>query len=165
MLELNATFIGQIIVFLLLLWFIYKVVVPMIAKPVNERYRRIADGLAAAEAGQKELAEANTRAQDIVRDARERARQIEELAQRRSREEIETARQAAQSESARIVAAGQAEAANAALRLRGDLRREVGALVVQGASQLLEREIDARAHERLLERLAEDIERGSQPAT
>ena len=119
MLELNATFIGQIIVFLLLLWFIYKVVVPMIAKPVNERYRRIAEGLAAAEAGQKELAEANTRAQDIVRDARERARQIEELAQRRSREEIETARQAAQSESARIVAAGQAEAANEAAP-RGD---------------------------------------------
>ncbi len=165
MLELNATFIGQIIVFLLLLWFIYKVVVPMIAKPVNERYRRIAEGLAAAEAGQKELAEANTRAQDIVRDARERARQIEELAQRRSREETEAARHAAQSESARIVAAGHAEAANEALRLRGELRREVGALVVQGASQLLEREIDARAHERLLERLAEDIERGSQPAT
>ena len=165
MLELNATFIGQIIVFLLLLWFIYKVVVPMIARPVNERYRRIADGLAAAEAGQKELAEANTRAQDIVREARERARQIEELAQRRSREELETARRAAQSESARIVAAGQTEAANEAVRLRGELRREVGALVVQGASQLLEREIDARAHERLLERLAEDIERGSQPAT
>jgi F-type H+-transporting ATPase subunit b len=160
MLELNATFIGQIIVFLLLLWFIYKVVVPMMAKPVNERYRRIAEGLAAAEAGQKELAAANTRAQEIVRDARERARQIEELAQRRSREEIEQARRTAQSESARIVAAGEAEAANEAARVRDQLRRELGALVVRGASQLLEREIDPRAHERLLERLAEDIARG-----
>jgi F-type H+-transporting ATPase subunit b len=165
MLELNATFIGQIIVFVLLLWFVYKVVVPMIAEPVNARYRRIAEGLAAAEAGQKELADANVRAQDIVREARERARQIEELAQRRSREELESGRKAAQSESARIVAAGQAEAANEAARLRDTLRREVGELVVRGASQLLEREIDARAHDRLLEKLAADIEQGSRPAT
>jgi F-type H+-transporting ATPase subunit b len=159
MLLLNATFLGQIIVFLALLWFVYKVVVPMIAKPVNERYRRIAEGLAAADAGQKELAAANTRAQEIVREARERARQIEELAQRRSREEVEAARQLAQSESARIVAAGEAEAANEAARVRDQLRRELGALVVRGASQLLEREIDARAHEQLIERLAEDIAR------
>ncbi len=160
MLQLNATFIGQIIVFLLLLWFIYKVVVPWIADPVNARYRKIAEGLAAADAGQKELAAANTRAQEIVREARERARQIEELAQRRSREEIEAATREAQSESARIVAAGEAEAVNEAARVRDQLRRELGALVVRGASQLLEREIDARAHERLLERLAEDIARG-----
>jgi F-type H+-transporting ATPase subunit b len=165
MLELNATFIGQIIVFLLLLWFVYKVVVPMIGKPINERYRRIADGLAAAEAGQKELAEANVRAQDIMREARERARQIEELAQRRSREELEAARKEAQSESARIVAAGEAEAANEAARALDQLRRELGTLVVRGAAQLLEREVDARTHERLLERLAQDIERGPQPAS
>ena len=164
MFELNATFIGQIIVFLLLLWFVYKVVVPMIAKPVNERYRRIAEGLAAAEAGKKELADANTRVQEIVREARERARAIEELAQRRSREELEAARREAQSESARIVAAGEAEAANEAARARDQLRRELGGLIVRGASQLLEREVDARAHERLIERLAEDIARGSEPA-
>ena len=94
MLEINATFIGQIIVFLLLLWFIYKFIVPMMAKPVNERYQRIAEGLAAADAGRKELEEANVRAQDILREARDRARQIEELAQRRSREEVEAAQAA-----------------------------------------------------------------------
>jgi F-type H+-transporting ATPase subunit b len=163
MLEINATFIGQIIVFLLLLWFIYKFIVPMMAKPVNERYRRIAEGLAAADAGRKELAEANARAQDILREARDRARQIEELAQRRSREELEAARREAQSESARIVEAGEAEAANEVMRARDQLRRELGALIVQGASQLLEREVDAHAHERLIERLAEDIARGPQP--
>ena len=118
MLTPNATFIGQIIVFLLLLWFIYSFVVPMIAKPVNERYKKIADGLAAADAGQKKLETATTEANTIVREARERARQIEDQAQRRSLEEIEAAKQAAHAEGARIIAAGQAEAANETARAR-----------------------------------------------
>lgn len=160
MLTINATIIGQIIVFLLLLWFIYKVVVPMIGKSVNERYKRIADGLAAADAGQKQLQEASARANDILREARERARQIEDAAQRRSQEAIEAAKQAAQAEGARILAAGQAEAANEAARVRDQLRRDYGALVVRGASQLLEREIDARAHAQLIDRLTEEIASG-----
>jgi F-type H+-transporting ATPase subunit b len=160
MLTPNATFIGQIIVFLLLLWFIYAIVVPMIAKPVNERYKRIADGLAAAEAGQKKLESATSEADEIVRAARERARSIEDQAQRRSLEELELAKQAAAAESARIVAAGQAEAANEAARARDALRGEFGDLVVRGASQLLEREIDARAHAQLIERLTQEISRG-----
>ena len=160
MLTPNATFIGQIIVFLALLWFVFKVVVPMIAKPVNERYKKIAEGLAAADAGQKELAAANARANDILREARERARQIEDQAQRRSHDTVESAKQTAQSEGARIVAARQAEAANEVAQVRDQLRREFGALVVQGASRLLEREIDARTHAQLIDRLAEDIGRG-----
>ena len=160
MLEPNATFIGQIVVFLLLLWFIYKVVVPMIGRNVDERYKRIADGLAAADAGQKQLQEASARANDIVREARERARQIEDQAQRRSQETIEAAKQAAQAEGARIVEASAAEAANEAARVRDQLRQEFGALVVRGASQLLEREIDPRAHAQLLEQLTEEIARG-----
>src|ERR1700689_2669807 len=71
--DINATFIGQIIVFLIMLWFIAKVVVPMIATPINERYRKIADGLAAGEAGQKQLLQASADADQILREARERA--------------------------------------------------------------------------------------------
>ncbi|MGH8143965.1 MAG: F0F1 ATP synthase subunit B [Steroidobacteraceae bacterium] len=160
MLQPNATFIGQIIVFLLLLWFIYAFVVPMIAKPVNERYKRIADGLAAADAARKQLEAAGVQALDIMREARERARALEDQAHRSSQEAMESAKQAAEAEGARIIAARQAEAANEAARVRDELRREYGALVVQGASQLLEREVDAHAHAQLIDRLAEQIARG-----
>jgi F-type H+-transporting ATPase subunit b len=159
MLTLNATLIGQIVVFLLLLWVIYSWVVPMIATPVNERYQRIADGLAAADAGQKELAEANERAQVIVREARERARAIEDQAQRQLNETVESAKQVAQAEGARIVAAAQAEATAEVGRARDALRREYGRLVVTGASRLIEREIDPAIHARLLDELAQDIVR------
>lgn len=158
--DLNATFIGQIVVFLILLWFIYKVVTPMIAGPVGERQRRIADGLAAAEKGQQELAAANTRVNELLREARERARTLEEQAQRRASETVEAAKQAAQGEGARIVAAARAEIGNEQQKLREQLSRDVGGLVVAGAAKLLEREIDPQAHARLLEELAADIARG-----
>ncbi|MCC7462658.1 MAG: F0F1 ATP synthase subunit B [Gammaproteobacteria bacterium] len=158
--DVNATFIGQIVVFLILLWFIYKVVAPMMAGPIGERQRRIADGLAAAEKGQEELKAASSRASDVLREARERARTVDEQAQRRASETLEAAKQTARSEGARLVAAARIEVGNEQQKVRDQLSRDVGALVVAGAAKLLEREIDPRAHAQLLEQLAADITRG-----
>jgi F-type H+-transporting ATPase subunit b len=158
--DINATFIGQIIVFLIMLWFIAKVVVPMIAKPIDERYAKIADGLAAGEAGQKQLLQASADADQILREARERAKQVDEQAQRRSAETLEAAKQAAQAEGARLLAAAQAEVSNESVRASEALRREFGTLVVQAASTLVEHEVDPATHAKLLKRLTDDIARG-----
>jgi F-type H+-transporting ATPase subunit b len=158
--DINATFIGQIIVFLIMLWFIAKVVVPMIAKPINERFAKIADGLAAADAGQKQLREASASAEQIVREARERAKQVDDQAQRRSTETIEAAKQQARAEGARLLAAAQAEVGNESVRASEALRREFGTLVVKAAAQLVEHDIDPATHAKLLERLTDDIARG-----
>jgi F-type H+-transporting ATPase subunit b len=157
---INATFIGQIIVFLILLWFIGKFVTPVLAEELNSRNRKIADGLAAADKGQKDLAEATNRADAIIREARERARQIEDQASRRSNEAIDAAKQAAQGEGARIVAAARDEAATETNRARDQLRKEFGSMVVVGAARLLEREVDAKTHAQLLDKLADEIARG-----
>ena len=157
---INATFIGQIIVFLILLWSIAKFVTPVVSQALAERAKKIADGLAAADRGQKDLAEATSRADAIIREARERAKQIEDLAARRSSETIEAAKQDAQAEGARIVQSARDEAATETGRAREELRREYGRLVVAGASRLLEREIDPRTHEQLLDQLASEIGRG-----
>ncbi|MFM7433232.1 MAG: F0F1 ATP synthase subunit B [Actinomycetota bacterium] len=157
---INATFIGQIIVFLILLWFVGKFVTPVLAEELNARNRKIADGLAAADKGQKDLAEATNRADAIIREGRERARQIEDQASRRSNEAIEAAKQTAQGEGARIVAAARDEAASESNRAREQLRKEFGSMVVVGASRLLEREVDAKTHAQLLDKLADEIARG-----
>jgi F-type H+-transporting ATPase subunit b len=158
--DINATFIGQIIVFLIMLWFIAKVVVPMIAAPINERYRKIAEGLAAADAGQKQLQEASASADQILREARERAKQVDEQAQRRSTETVEAAKQAARAEGARLLAAAQVEVSSESVRASEQLRREFGTLVVKAASQLVEHEVDPATHAKLLERLSDDIAHG-----
>lgn len=157
---INATFIGQIIVFLILLWFISKFVTPLVSQTLAERAKKIADGLAAADKGQKDLADATHRADAIIREARERAKQIEDLAARRSSEAIEAAKQDAQAEGARIVQSARDEAATETGRAREQLRSEYGRLVVAGASRLLEREVDPRTHEKLLDQLASEIGRG-----
>jgi F-type H+-transporting ATPase subunit b len=159
MLELNATFIGQIIVFLILVWVLAKYGVPPLTRANSERRKKIADGLAAADRGQKELEAAATRSEQLMREARERARNIEDQAARRANELLAEAKQNAEGEGARIVLAAKAEADNEAARTRAALQREFGQLVVAGASRLLEREIDPAAHAQLLDELARDIAR------
>jgi len=155
--DINATFIGQIIVFLIMLWFIAKVVVPMIAKPIAERQKRIAEGLAAAERGQKDLVDAESRVEAIVREARTRAQQIEAQAHVQANEIIEAAKRTASTEGARILQTAESQIALERQSVRDELRRQVATLAVAGAGKIIEREIDARAHAQLLDKLAAQI--------
>ncbi|MEZ5497991.1 MAG: F0F1 ATP synthase subunit B [Steroidobacteraceae bacterium] len=159
--NLNLTLILQMLVFAILVWFTMKFVWPIILGAMDERSKSIASGIAAGEKGRQELAQAESKAEEVIRAARERARQIEEQASRRSNETIEAAKQAATSEGARILSSARDEAATETTRARDALRREVGGLVVAGAAQLLQREVDAKSHADLIDRLAADIARGS----
>jgi F-type H+-transporting ATPase subunit b len=155
--DINATFIGQIIVFLIMLWFIGKVVVPMLAVPIGERYRKIADGLAAGERGQKDLAEAQSRIEDLIRQARARAQQIEQQAHVQANEIVDAAKRTATTEGARIVDAAQQQIALEVQKARDELRKQVGALAIAGAGQLIQREIDPATHAQLLDKLVAQI--------
>lgn len=158
--NINLTLIVQMLVFIVLIWFTKRFVWPMILTPMEERSRRIAAGLAAAEKGQQDLAQAVERAEGIVREARERASQIVDLAGKRSTEMIEEAKGIAASEAQRIVAAAHAEVAREVAQAREGLRRQVGQLAIQGAERLLSREIDTRAHAEFLDRLATEVANG-----
>ena len=144
--NINLTLIVQMIVFILLIWFTMRFVWPMILGPMNERERKIAQGLAAAEKGEQELAE-----------ARERANQIIEHAQHRANEVVEQAKGTASSEGARIVAAAQQRIELETTRAKESLRREVAGIAVGAAAKLLGREIDPRTHADLLDKLATQI--------
>jgi len=155
--DFNATFIGQIVVFLILLWFIGKFVVPPLSAAVSDRQKKIAEGLAAADRGQKDLDEAKARAEDVIREARDRANQIVDQASRRSNEIVEAAKQTASAEGERLVAAAKQQIELDTTRAREELRRDVARLTVQTASKLLGREIDPARHADILDRLASDI--------
>ena len=158
--DINLTLFIQMAVFLTLWWFTAKFVWPMITGAMDEREKRIATGLAAADKGQKSLDEANTRASDIIREARERAQQIVDQASRRSNELVDEAKNTAKDEGGRIVSAARSEAATESSRARDALRREVGGLVVIGAARVLGREIDAKTHAQLLDQLADEVGKG-----
>ena len=155
--NINLTLVVQMIVFATLILITMKWIWPPILKAMDERQRKIAQGLAAAEEGEKELAQARDKADAIIREARERANQIIDHAQHRANELIEQAKGAANVEGARILAAAEQQIALDTTRAKESLRREVAGIAVGAASKLLGREIDARAHADLLEQLAEEI--------
>jgi F-type H+-transporting ATPase subunit b len=157
--NLNATMFIQTLVLVILGWITMKFIWPPLIAALDERQRKIADGLAAAEKGEKSLADAKTNALDIVKDARQQASKIVEQANRSSNELIDEAKQAASVEGQRLVAEAREQVALDSNRAREQLRKEVSTLVVAATSQLLGREVDARAHADLIEKLARDIER------
>jgi F-type H+-transporting ATPase subunit b len=155
--NINLTLVIQMIVFVILVGFTMRYVWPMITTAMEERTRKIAMGLAAAEKGREELAQAEKKAAAVLREAREHAHQIVEQAQRRANDMVEQARTTASAEGQRLVAAAQQQIELEAGRVREGLRRDVAQLAVQTASKLLEREIDARTHADLIEKLAAQI--------
>ena len=155
--NINLTLVVQMIVFATLIWGTMKWIWPVILSAMDERQRKIAQGLAAAEEGEKELSQAREKADAIIREARERANQIIDHAQHRANEVIEQAKGTATTEGARIVAAAQQQIELDTTRAKESLRREVAGIAVGAAAKLLGREIDARAHADLLEQLAEEI--------
>lgn len=157
--DINATLIGQAFGFLILVWFTWKFIWPPLLGAIEERQKKIADGLAAADRGQKDLDEAKTKANEIVREARDKAVQVVDQAHKRSGEVIDEAKHTAVAEGERLVSAARAEVASEAGRARDGLRRDVATLALAGAERLLGREVDARVHADLLEQLATEIER------
>ena len=155
--NINLTLIIQMVVFAILIWFTMKFVWPMILGAMDERSKKIASGLAAAEKGQQELSQARSNSDAIIREARERAQQIIDQAQHRANEIVDHAKVAATQEGQRLVAAAQQQIDLEANRARESLRKEVAQLAVNTASKLLEREIDARAHADLISKLATQI--------
>ena len=155
--NINLTLVVQMIVFVVLVWFTMKFVWPMILGPMEERSKKIAAGLAAAERGQQELAQARDRAEGIIREARERATQIIDQAQHRANDLVEQAKSTATAEGQRLVAAAKQQIDLEASHAREALRREVATIAVSAASKVLEREIDPRAHADLLSKLATQI--------
>jgi F-type H+-transporting ATPase subunit b len=158
--NLNATLFIQTIVFVILGWITMRFIWPPLIKAIEERQRKIADGLASSEKAEKSLAEAKASATDIIKEARVQANKIVEQANRRSNELVDEARGTAIAEGQRLLSDARSEVTLESNRAREQLRREVALIAVAGAGKLLGREIDAKAHADLLEKLALEIERG-----
>jgi F-type H+-transporting ATPase subunit b len=155
--NINLTLFVQMLVFIVLTWFTMKHIWPHILGVMDERSKKIALGLAAAEKGQEQLKQAHQEVEVILREARERAQHIINQGQQRATEAIEQAKGTAAAEGQRLVAAAQQQISLESTRARETLRHEVGKLAVQAASKLLEREIDPRAHADLIDKLAAQI--------
>lgn len=151
--NLNATLFAQFVVFFVLAWFTMKFVWPPLIQALDERAKKISDGLAAAELGSKSLEEANKRIAALEAETRGKAQQLFAETEKRAATIIEEAKQSAKVEGERILTAAKADIEQEAQRAKDALRAQVAALAVAGAEQILKKEVNAAAHADLLNQL------------
>jgi F-type H+-transporting ATPase subunit b len=155
--NINATLFAQAIVFAILVWFTMKFVWPPIAKALDERALKIAEGLAASEKAKTELSVANKRVEEELSKSRNESATRLADAERRAQALIEEAKARASEEAAKIVAAARQEAEQQVVKAREALREDVATLAVKGAEQILQREVNAAVHSELLGRLKTEL--------
>jgi F-type H+-transporting ATPase subunit b len=155
--SITGTLIIQIIVFLILVWFTMKFVWPPIAAALDERARKIAEGLAAADKAKAELQEADKKVEQELAKSRAEVAQLLADAERRAQSIVEEAKGRATEEANRIVAAARADAEQQTVRAREALRDQVAMLAVKGAEQILRREVNPSVHADLLNRLQAEL--------
>jgi F-type H+-transporting ATPase subunit b len=155
--NLNATLFAQFVVFFILAGFTMKFVWPPLTKALDERAKKIADGLAAADLGKADLIAAEKRIQVELATARDEGQRRIGEAEKRSQLIIEEAKKTASEEAARILANAKVEAEQQISRARDVLRGEIANLAVKGAEQILKREVNAAAHADLLNQLKTEL--------
>jgi F-type H+-transporting ATPase subunit b len=148
--NINLTLIMQAVAFAAFIWFTARFVWPPLMNAIEARRKTIADGLAAGEQGRQNLASADKRAADVLAQAKAQAGEIVALGEKFKAETIEQAKADAKAEADRIVAAAKAEITQEVARAKESLRASVAELAVVGASKILKREVDAKAHADLL---------------
>jgi F-type H+-transporting ATPase subunit b len=151
--SINAALFLQLVVFFIGAWVTMKFLWPPLVRSLDERRKKIADGLKAAEAGNQSLAEARKKTAQIEADARARAQALVAETEKRAAALVEQAKAQARAEGERLIAAARQEAEQEMQRAKSALRDQVAALAVAGAEQILRREVNAQVHADLLAQL------------
>jgi len=155
--NINLTLIVQMITFAVFVIFCMKYVWPPIMNALHERKTKIADGLAAAERGQHEHELAEKRAVEALHEAKEKASEIIAKAEKRASDIVDESKHDARAEGDRLLTAAKAEIDQEVQRAKESLRADLSAIVISGAEKILEREVDASAHDDMIKKLATQI--------
>lgn len=155
--DITATIFGQMIAFAFFVFFCMKKVWPHLSAALEERQKKIADGLEAADRAEKDLEIAQARASEQLREAKTQAAGIIEQANKRANQIIEEAKDQAREEGRRLKAGAEAEIEQEVTRAKEELRQQVASIAILGAQQILESSIDENAHKELVEKLAASL--------
>lgn len=155
--NLNATLLGQFITFAIFVWFTMKFVWPPVMKALEERKKKIADGLAAADRGQRKLELAQHKAADILRDAKIQAADIIDKTNSHASVMIEEAKAQSRIEAQRIIALGKAEIQKDVQKAKLELKNQVASLALDGAEKILGHNIDKAANSDIINKLTTEI--------
>ncbi len=155
--SINATLIGQMITFTLLVWFTMKYVWPPLIEALEERKKKIAEGLAAAEKGQEDIKLAEKKAAKYLKEAKEESANIIAIAQKRANEVVEESKQNAKLEGEKMIESAKAQIEQEMQQAKESLRKEVSSLALKAAEQILQEEVDKAKHKDLISKVSDQL--------
>ena len=155
--SINATLIGQMITFALLVWFTMEYIWPPLFDSLEERKKKIADGLAAAEKGQEQIILAEKKAVGVIKEAKAQSSEIVTLAQKRANEIVEESKEAAKKEGERLLLAAKAQIEQEVQQAKEGLRQQVADLALTAAEQILNAEIDKTKHQDIITKVSNQL--------
>ena len=155
--NINATLLGQAIAFAVFVWFCMKYVWPPLLGAIEDRQKKIADGLTQAERAGKDLELAQAKASEKLKEAKVQATEIIEQANKRRNQIVEAAKTEAEAERQKIIAQGEAEVEVDRNHVREELRLKVSALAIAGAEKIIKRSIDKEANSDIIDKLVAEL--------
>jgi F-type H+-transporting ATPase subunit b len=155
--SINATLIGQMITFALLVWFTMKYIWPPLFDSLEERKKKIAEGLAAAERGQEDIKAAEEKAKIVLKEAKEHSSELLSLAQKRANEIVEESKDTAKKDGERLIVAARAQIDQEMQQVKENLRAEVATLALDAAEQILGAEIDKTKHQEIINKVSSKL--------
>lgn len=148
--NINLTLFGQLISFGIFIGLCARYIWPPLIKNLEERQSKIFAGLRNAERAEHELKNARAEGETYLHDAKQQAAKLIEQANKRASQLIDEARQLASKESERIKSQAVADIDNQIHQAKTQLRLQVAHLAIEGAQKILQRQVDAGAHEAML---------------
>jgi F-type H+-transporting ATPase subunit b len=155
--DINITLFGQMLTFAVFVWFTMKYVWPPIMKAMQDREKKISDGLAAAERGHRDLELAQHKAVEVLQEARLEASRIIDQANQRAARLVEDSKQVARQEGERLIHTAQSEIDLMANEAKRQLQQQMGSLAISMAEKIVRRDIDASTQKKLLQQIVTEI--------
>ncbi len=155
--SINATLIGQMITFTLLVWFTMQYVWPPLFGALEERKKKISEGLAAAEQGQEDIVLAKEKAAQILKDAKTESADIIANTQKRENAMIEESKETAKLEGEKMIASAKAQIEQEMQQAKESLRKEVSSLALKAAEQILQEEVDKAKHKDIIKKVSDQL--------
>nr|WP_279307180.1 F0F1 ATP synthase subunit B [Marinobacter sp. BGYM27] len=151
------TLIGQAIAFFIFVVFCMKYVWPPITAALQERQKKIADGLAASDRAARDLELAQDKAAQELREAKQEGAALIEQANKRAAQIVEASKDDARKEGQKLIEQAKAEIEQERNQAREALRAEIAAIAIAGAEKILESSVDANKHSEMLDKLAAEL--------
>ncbi|MDB3950166.1 F0F1 ATP synthase subunit B [Gammaproteobacteria bacterium] len=155
--SINATLPGLTIAFVIFVAICWKYVWPPIIAIMEEREKRIADGLEAAKKADDSLAEAQLAFDQEINKAKAEAAEILEKANSRASQIVSDATEKAEVEAEKILSSASKNIENDVNKAKEELRQKMSELIIDTSEKILGDEITPEKHQELLKKAASEL--------